>query len=284
MTDRTNKTFGLWVACALVAAGLIAFPEGLGILAAEPELRLCSTKLPDAVVKKLTSTPAAESAMPAESDAQRVKRNTELIVETGLQWANASTLRVKFINTPDTNLQQRIMDAASEWSKEANITFVAGNHAKSDIRISTVPNNRSWSYVGRDATRFAQDVPTMQFGWLTPTSSNEELSAVVLHEFGHALGAHHEHQHSESTMQWNEPVVLKACASMEWSEAECRFNILDRLSPQGLRFTRMDRTSIMMYAFPPAWTKNGVGTPWNTTLSTLDRQFIRTLYPRTAPQ
>jgi hypothetical protein len=68
---------------------------------------------------------------------------------------------------------------------------------------------------------------------------------------------------------------------MEWTDQMCRFNILDRYTAEGLRFTRLDPTSIMMYSFPAFWTTNNVGTPWNTTLSTSDRQFISMLYPRT---
>jgi len=36
---------------------------------------------------------------------------------------------------------------------------------------------------------------TMNFGWLTPDTEDSEYQRVVLHEFGHALGLLHEHQH-----------------------------------------------------------------------------------------
>ena len=124
----------------------------------------------------------------------------------------------------------------------------------------------------------------MNFGWLTADSTDVQVANVVLHEFGHALGAIHEHQSPGGAVQWNEPVVLEACADMGWTPQMCRSNILDRNTAAGVKFTRLDPASIMMYAFPAAWTTNNVATPWNSKLSALDKQFIRTLYPRTTPQ
>jgi hypothetical protein len=132
-----------------------------------------------------------------------------------------------------------------------------------------------------DATRHPQGQPSMNFGWLTTASTDADVSSVVLHEFGHALGAIHEHQSPSGAIEWNEQVVLQACARMRWDEAQCRFNILDRYSPQGMKYTRLDPSSIMMYAFPPEWTNNRMATAWNVSLSALDRQFISALYPRT---
>ncbi|WP_437321271.1 matrixin family metalloprotease [Sorangium sp. So ce385] len=38
----------------------------------------------------------------------------------------------------------------------------------------------------------------MNFGWLTLESTQADVESVVLHEFGHALGLIHEHQHPEN--------------------------------------------------------------------------------------
>jgi serralysin len=40
--------------------------------------------------------------------------------------------------------------------------------------------------------------PTMNYGWMTPDSSDDEVHRVVAHEFGHALGLIHEHQNPDT--------------------------------------------------------------------------------------
>lgn len=289
MTRKNGRDVAIGLACVLGLSSLNLSSAGLPARQSDAYTsRVCSTVLPEVIAKRLKALTSPEGpAAPATDEARRQQQNvgqaTELALVAGLMWPNASTLRIRFMNTPEA-MQTRIMSAALEWSKVANLKFDAANHARAEIRISTVPDGRSWSYIGMDAATRPQTEATMNFGWLTPKSTDADVSSVVLHEFGHALGAIHEHQSPGGAIEWNEPVVLKACAAMAWSEAQCRFNILDRYTPEGLKFTRIDPTSIMMYAFPVEWTTNKVGTPWNVTLSPSDRQFIGMLYPRTTAQ
>ena len=50
--------------------------------------------------------------------------------------------------------------------------------------------------------------PTMNYGWLTPESTDEALQRVVLHEFGGAAGLIHEHN-PEGGIQWNRDAVIR---------------------------------------------------------------------------
>lgn len=56
----------------------------------------------------------------------------------------------------------------------------------------------------------------MNYGWLYPDTPDQEYSRVVLHEFGHALGAIHEHQHPEAAIPWDKPKVYEYYA--RWLE------------------------------------------------------------------
>ena len=69
----------------------------------------------------------------------------------------------------------------------------------------------------------------MNYGWLTPTSDDDELRRVVLHEFGHALGLIHEHQNPEGGIQWNEPAVKADLSGPpnNWDDETIRHNVLD---------------------------------------------------------
>jgi hypothetical protein len=57
----------------------------------------------------------------------------------------------------------------------------------------------------------------MNYGWLLANTPDQEYSRVVLHEFGHALGAIHEHQHPAAGIPWDKPKVYEYYARQHWS-------------------------------------------------------------------
>jgi hypothetical protein len=103
----------------------------------------------------------------------------------------------------------------------------------------------------------------------------------VVHEFGHALGAIHEHQNPKSGIKWNLPAVYKYFSGPpnNWSKKEIDYNIVQKYSLDQLNGTSFDIKSIMLYAFPPELVLNGKGTPENTDLSATDKKFIGKIYP-----
>jgi hypothetical protein len=71
-----------------------------------------------------------------------------------------------------------------------------------EVRISFYADAGSRSAVGRDAlntSSFPVHQPTMNFGWVRDDSDPVEDKAVILHEFGHALGCIHETRHPPLT-------------------------------------------------------------------------------------
>jgi len=131
-------------------------------------------------------------------------------------WESGCTLKVYFFDG-SKSLQEKIALDATEWSQYANIKFDFGKHERdaAEIRISfSFQAGKSWSYLGKFAQKIPKDEPTMNFGWLTDVSSEEEIKKVVLHEFGHALGLVHEHQHPRSKIQWNKANIEKAFANL----------------------------------------------------------------------
>jgi hypothetical protein len=152
------------------------------------------------------------------------------------------------------------------------------------VSFGADPGN-SWSAVGTDALverYFPRHQPTMNFGWLEDDTPEDELSRVIIHEFGHAIGCIHEHQNPAGGIQWNEAAVIEYYSGPPnyWDEATIRFNILDRYRANQLRGTTFDPESIMLYAFPAELTKDGVGTRENDRLSATDIAFIAKAYPR----
>ena len=197
-------------------------------------------------------------------------------------WKPGRTIRIAFLGSPDTKVKEKIINHANEWLNYANLVFDFVEGTEGDIRISTEQNKGSWSYVGTDALRVPASEATMNFGWLTPDTDDAEYSRVVLHEFGHALGAEHEHQHPFSGIPWNKEKVYEYYKrTNDWDQASTDNNIFAKYSIDQVNTTGYDKTSIMHYAIDGSLTDNKLSTPWNNGLSDKDMDLMRKCYPKT---
>ncbi len=199
------------------------------------------------------------------------------------KWPEGSIITVSFLDG-DPTLQQRVIAAARLWTAHglANVTFDFRKDTNAtDIRIS-FRRKGSWSLIGTECRKEKNtSKPTMNFGWLTPESSDLDVREVVLHEFGHALGLIHEHQNPVNGIHWNKDVIYKELSEPpnEWDRATIDFNMFEGFSRQETNYTQRDDKSIMMYPFPKRWTTDGFSTGFNSELSETDKKFIRRMYP-----
>jgi serralysin len=215
---------------------------------------------------------------------ERQDVNGRAAIVVGSQWTPGEVIRARFLEG-DESLQQRVRDVAERWtaSDMANLTIRWVDSAPSEIRIAFEEGNGSWSYLGTDCRGIEEPDPTMNYGWLTPDSADDELRRVVLHEFGHALGLIHEHQNPEGGIEWNEPAVIADLSGPpnEWGEDTIRRNVLDRYPKDAVIGTDVDGESIMMYPIPASWTLDGFSADLNDDLSEKDVAFIREAYKHT---
>jgi hypothetical protein len=200
------------------------------------------------------------------------------------KWPNKKKLRCRFLDGSATQ-KAKVQLQAKSWEKYANIQIVFGNDPKSEVRISFKADPGSWSAVGIDCLvkkYFPLDEPTMNFGWLQDNTSTTEYRRVVVHEFGHALGCIHEHQSPTEQLKWNKAAVYAAFSGPpnNWSKADIDSNILEKYSPKGIAASAFDLKSIMLYQFDASLFTDHKGTPLNTRPSTLDKSFIRQMYPK----
>jgi hypothetical protein len=209
----------------------------------------------------------------------------KIAFETGKLWKNGRTLNVAFLD--GTAVQKKMTkEKAALWCAYMNIKFNFNGKSKSEIRISfRYDPGSSWSGVGTDCLvreYFPLDQPTMNFGWLTDATNDIEWRRVVVHEFGHALGAIHEHQNPKSGIKWNLPAVYKYFSGPpnNWTKEQIDYNVVNKYSLDQLNGTKFDIKSIMLYSFPPELTLNRKGTPENTDLSANDKKFIGKIYPK----
>jgi hypothetical protein len=196
------------------------------------------------------------------------------------KWQDGSEITVGFING-EPAVQNKVAYYAHRWEQYANIKFKFGAD-NPQIRIMFRPGGSS-SYIGTDAlSPGLAGKPTMYFGWLTPTSADDEYSRVVLHEFGHALGAIHEHQHPDSHIPWNKEKVYEYYATTQdppWTHDDVDKNIFEVYDRSWLQYGSYDKNSIMHYAIPKELTDGVFEVGWNRDLSDLDESVMKTVYP-----
>ena len=203
----------------------------------------------------------------------------KLAMPANKQW-DRTTLHVRFLDG-DPTVKRRVEQAAAGWSQHCAIRFVFDDAADAEIRITfTLPG--SWSYIGMDALAIAPEKPTMNYGWFTPFTAEEEIQRVVLHEFGHAIGCIHEHQNPTANIPWDKEAVYKYYAGPpnNWSREKTDVNLFRLYRRWGTRTTKFDRESIMLYPIPREHVKDptfAVG--WNRSLSATDINAISRWYP-----
>ena len=197
-------------------------------------------------------------------------------------WKPGQTIKIRFLEG-DPGLQAKVVAVAKEWTgpDTANLTFDFGDYDDADIRIAFMQGRGSWSYIGTDCLNHPKGA-TMNFGWLTPNSSDDEIRRVVLHEFGHAIGLIHEHQNPKDPIQWNRDAVERDLSGPpnNWDPATIETNIFRKYELGELTATSVDKDSIMMYPIPTSWTTNGFSAGLNSELTNLDKELVHTVYHR----
>lgn len=206
------------------------------------------------------------------------------------KWQPGTRIRVRFIQGAPA-LHERVKRVAQEWTgpgmANVRLHFLDGGAGGAagaggaDIRIAFMQGEGSWSYLGTMSQQIAASEPTMNYGWLTPESDDDELHRVVAHEFGHALGLIHEHQNPDKPISWNRQAVIADLSGPpnHWDAETIENNIFKRYDQTEVSTTPTDKDSIMMYPIPASWTTDGFSVELNTGLSDADRRFIAEAYP-----
>lgn len=199
-------------------------------------------------------------------------------------WEPGQTISIGFLDG-SPHQQGMVVKYAVEWLEYTNLQFEFFHAAKSvlecEVRIDFRRNAGSWSYLGKQALAQTNPTqPTMNFGWLHEGTPDEEFRRVVQHEFGHMLGAIHEHQSPAAGIKWDKPVVYQYYwQTQRWSKEQVNENIFMRYD-EDISNTEFDRESIMLYPIPQNFTLDDYEVGWNTGLSQTDKEFISEMYPR----
>lgn len=207
--------------------------------------------------------------------------NYKAAVLKDYRWDAGASISIRFLEG-DSSLQQRVCDVANTWTTVANLNFDFTNDGPTDVRIAFKQGNGSWSYIGTMCRQIPEPQPTMNFGWLTPDSSDDEVRRVVLHEFGHMVGLIHEHQNPKHGIQWNKPAVIQDLSGPpnNWDAATIDNNMFKFYAESTVIATDVDPKSIMMYPIPASWTLDGFSAGLNSDLTDTDKSLIGSVYPQ----
>ena len=262
------------------------------------------------------------------------KSRAGAIISASRTWKPGKTIMVAF-SGGDPDLRQQIAEGIRPWSDAANLNFDFGYSSqantyrewssadtgyKADIRIAFLKGQDGgyWSAVGRDSinkTMFRPGDPSMNFEGFDEILP-EDWQAILIHEFGHAIGFEHEHQSPNSSCEteyrWDDDpgyiptkdqhqqfvrdnqgrrpgiYTILGGAPNYWSQRKVDFNLRKFANSTDWFLTSFDRLSIMKYHFS-SWmyqdlsvsTSSGCYSDPSSGLSTEDRRAALAVYPRT---
>lgn len=152
---------------------------------------------------------------------------------------------------------------------------------EAEIRIGFMRGDGSWSWVGRDVLDIGTGERTMNFGWDIAADAD-----TALHEIGHTLGMHHEHQNPFAGIVWNEEAVYASLGAPpnSWSREKTDWNIIRKLPEASVQGTQWDPDSVMHYSFEaglirlPAQFAGGLQPAGG--LSARDQAWLKEIYPK----
>ncbi len=211
-------------------------------------------------------------------ETSNLPQGQQLAWMTSRRWEPGTTVRVKFLGGTSA-LHSSVESYAREWTQYANIHFQFVSDGYAEIRVGFVANNGHWSRIGQDALAIPQDKATMNLdiNYLYP---EREIERVALHEFGHALGFIHEHQHPDSNIPWDKEAVYAYFKRTQgWDRPKVDNNIFNKFNNSQLQWGQYDPDSIMHYPIPNQLTIGDFEVGWNYTLSLGDRNNSRNAYP-----
>ncbi|MGL6244966.1 M12 family metallopeptidase [Pseudomonas sp.] len=199
-------------------------------------------------------------------------------------WATGRTLKIAIMRLDDA-LFDTVKNAINQWAPYVNLTFEFIDLNEDDelyegdirIEISPLYNTVARSLIGTDALAAPSYSATM---WLGTNSTEATYEAVAIHEFGHALGRLHEHQHPDANIPWDREKVYKA---LEKNHGMSRATVDATLFPlprdNNATYAPYDRHSVMHYQVTNDATLGDWEQLTNLQLSEGDIAFARQMYP-----
>ncbi|MGY2136002.1 M12 family metallopeptidase [Pseudomonas reactans] len=207
-----------------------------------------------------------------------LSRSKRGVIDPQKVWPQFSTIRIS-IKHMTQEQRQFTKDNINKWAPHVNLEFEFTEQEDGDIRIKADNNLIGGrSSIGTSAKEADVDKHTMVIGF--SGGLNEYNAGTVIHEFGHALGLKHEHQHPLHTLDINWQAISRDVQSGKVNVSLVNYIPLTT----NVEFTAYDQKSVMHYGFPKEHLKSGEGIVDNNELSEGDKEIARRFYPKPEPK
>jgi hypothetical protein len=151
-----------------------------------------------------------------------------------------------FISTNDESYLEIVSNAIQRWNdvlRKLDVTLVRiFDQSIANITVGFVENDGHWSLIGNDSNIIAKTGYTMN---LDPAQENFSF-ATALHEFGHAIGLTHDHQHPSRYVHFNRDALRSDLKGFDYES-----QIIEILSNDTAG--EYDPMSIMHYPLKESW-------------------------------
>ena len=224
---------------------------------------------------------SAESTTDSDQPLSRSRRN---IGEPAKYWPQNSTLKIAMYDYDmDDEYVLAVKKAAGEWLPHINLKFEFVSGEDGDVRITQNLGNVGGgnSTIGTEALDALPATPTMSL----PRDHNDlRFAYVVMHEFGHMLGAHHAHQHPDAHIPWDMTKVYEGYNRIAGMDRQgLQKNVLPLSRADNYAFLPYDGDSVMHYEVSPYLTHQGWGQSETWSLSDGDIAWAKKAYPKATP-
>jgi hypothetical protein len=213
---------------------------------------------------------------PSTAEHSRHRRN---VGDPGRYWPQNTTLKIALyefdVNDPYV---LAVKKAACQWLPHINLKFEFVSGEEGDVRIAA-NNQRPQSAVGTGALSMPESTPTMS---LPLDHTDPRFEYIVLHEFGHMLGALHAHQHPDADIPWNVPKVHAVYRRNGVSQAQANADLLPLPRNTAYDYQPYDADSVMHYEIDPRLTRGNWAQSESWAISEGDIAWAKNAYPRPA--
>lgn len=212
-----------------------------------------------------------------DTETLSVDRKKRGVADTANIWPQHSTIKISFIGM--TKEQEAFTkENINKWAPHVNLKFEFTDKPDGDIRIAVDSGSGpSWSDVGMAAKRTPLNEPTMLINFSMGEGTG--TATVIQHEFGHALGLKHEHQHPDNELNFNHERVYQDHEKGGRSRAATHNSVIRKYDRSKVTTSDYDQQSIMHYPFSRKYLNGGKEVYENVELSAGDIKFVRSLYP-----
>jgi hypothetical protein len=203
-------------------------------------------------------------------------------------WTPGRTLKVLIFKYNEHSFEA-VKNGAIKWSPYINLNFeflemdeediYNSEEFLGDIRVNFQPllKNSGSSRIGTDALTGHPHDASMHLGTYFSSPGYEGM---VTHEFGHALGLQHEHQHPDAGIPWDREKTYDYYArtgGLSRQEVDANVFPFDRIP--GQTYTPYDRQSVMHYDVLDELTLGDWQLTASWSISEGDIAFIKKAYP-----